>query len=82
MKRCPETFWELPLTGVLHGRHSKIRGKIVGFAKISEILKRSVNKLSPIENTYHDTKQTATGEERKLKRDATIIDKLKRKYEC
>ena len=82
MKRCPETFWELPLTGVLHGRDSKIRGTIVGFAKISAILKRSVNKLFPIENTCQDTKKTATAEERKLKQGATIIDKLKRKYEC
>ena len=46
------------VTGVLPSRDSEIKGAIVRIAKTNAILKRPVNKLFPIENTYHDTNQT------------------------
>ena len=57
MKRRLDTVRELPLTGVLHCKDFEIRGAIVRFAKINAMLKRSANRLFPIENTYQDTKQ-------------------------
>ena len=39
-------------------RDSEIRGEIVRIAKTNTILKRPVNKLFAVENTYHDSKQT------------------------
>ena len=57
-ERYPDTFGELPLTEVLRSRDSEIRGAIVRMAKINSILKRPINKLFPIENTYQEqTKQ-------------------------
>ena len=53
-ERYPDTFGELPLTGVLPSRDSKIRGAIVRMAKTNAILKCPVNKLFPIENTYQE----------------------------
>ena len=50
----PETFGELPLTGVLPGRDSEIRGAIVRMVKTNAILKRPVNKFFPIEKKYQD----------------------------
>ena len=53
-EKCPDTFGESPLTGVLHGRYSEIRGAIVRIAITNVILKRPVNKLFPIKNTYKE----------------------------
>ena len=45
-------FWRIAiLTRVLPSRDSELRGAIVRIA----ILKRPVNKLFAVENTYHDT---------------------------
>ena len=41
---CRNSFRELPLTGVLPSRDSKIRGAIVRMAKTNAILKRPLNK--------------------------------------
>ena len=51
LKRRPDTFWELPLTGLLPSRDSEIRWAIVRIARTNAILKRPVNKFFPIE-TY------------------------------
>ena len=52
-------FWRIIIvTRVLPGRGSEIRGEIVGIAKTNTILKRPVNKLFAVKNTYYDTKQT------------------------
>ena len=53
-EKYPDTFGELLLTGVLHSRDSEIRGAIVWIAKTNVILKRPVNKLFPIENSYQE----------------------------
>ena len=66
MKRCPDTLGELPLTGVLPIRDSEVRGAIVRIAKTNTILKRPVNKLFSIENTYQETNQAGTAREQKL----------------
>ena len=60
VKRYPDTFGELELTGALPNRDSETRGAIVTIAKTNTILKRSANKPLPIENMYQDTSQTGT----------------------
>ena len=46
------------VTGVSTSRDSKIRGAIARIAKTNTILKRPVNEILTVENTYHDTNQT------------------------
>ena len=46
------------------------------------ILKRTVNELFPTAYTYLDTNQTDNAMEQKLRREAAVIDQLKRKYDC
>ena len=70
------------VTGVLPSRDSEIREAIVIMAKTNVILKRPVNKLFTVKNTYHDTNQTDKAREQKLRREATVIGELKIKYEC
>ena len=72
----------MPSTGVLPSRNSEIRGAMVRIAKTNAILKRLVNKLSFIENTYQDTNQADTIRQQKLRRKAAVIGELNRKYEC
>ena len=58
-EKVPRHFWRIAIvTRVLPSRDSEIRGAIVRIAKTNTILKRPVNKLFAVENTYHDTKQT------------------------
>ena len=58
-KKMPRHFWRIAIiTRVLPSRDSEIRGAIVRIAKTNTILKRPVNKLFAVENTYYDTKQT------------------------
>ena len=80
-KRYPGTFGELPLTGVLPSRDSKIRGT-ARIAKTNAILKRPVNKLFPFENTYQNTNQTGMAKQHKLRQEAAVIGELKKKDEC
>ena len=55
-EKIPTHFWRIVIaTRVLPSRDSKIRGAVVRIAKTNTILKRSVNKLLAVENTYHDT---------------------------
>ena len=46
--------------------------------KAIAILKRLVTKLFPTEYTYHDTNQTDKAREQKLRREAAVIDELKK----
>ena len=55
---------------------------IVRIKKTNAILKRTVNELFPIKNTYHDTNQTDKAREQKLTWEAAVIGQLKRKYKC
>ena len=48
--------------------------------KANAILKRLINKLFPTEYPYHYTNQTDKAREQKLRREAAVIDELKRKY--
>ena len=58
-EKVPRHFWRIAIvTRVLPSRDSEIRGAIVRIAKTNTILKRPINKLFAVENTYHDTKQT------------------------
>ena len=50
--------------------------------KTNAILRRAINKLLLNEYTYHDTNQTNKAREQKLRREATVIGELKRKYDC
>ena len=57
-EKVPRHFWSIAIvTRVLPSRDSQIRRAIVRIAKTNAILKRPVNKLFTVENTYHDTKQ-------------------------
>ena len=49
--------------------------------KTNTILKRPINKLFTVENTY-DTNQTDKAREQNLRREAAVIDELTRKYDC
>ena len=61
-------FWRIAIvTRVLPSRDSEIRGAIVRIAKTNTILKRPVNKLFAVENTYHDTNQTDKAREQKFR---------------
>ena len=67
-------FWKIAIvTGVLPSRDSDIKGAIMRIKKTNAVLKRPLNKLFPIEYTYHETNQIDK---------AAVIDELKRKYEC
>ena len=50
-------------------------------AETNTALKRPINKLFTVENTY-DTNQRDKAREQNLRREAAVIDKLTRKYEC
>ena len=50
--------------------------------KANAILKRPVNKLFQTEYTYHDANQTDKEREQKLRQEAAVIGKPKRKYDC
>ena len=71
-----DTFEELSLTGVLPSRDSKIRGVIARITKTNAILKRPVNDLFPLENTYQDTNQTFMARQQKLRQEAAVIGEL------
>ena len=45
------------------------------------MLKRPVNNLFTVENTYPDTNQTDKAREQKFRREAAVVGKQKRKYE-
>ena len=78
----PRHFWRIAIvTGVLPSRDSEIKEAIVRIVKTNKILKRPVNKLFTVENTYYDTNQTNKAREQKLRREAAVIGELKRKYE-
>ena len=61
-------FWRIVIvTPVLSSRDSEIRGAVVRIAKTNIILKRAVNKLFTVENTYHETNQTDKAREQKFR---------------
>ena len=68
------------VTGVLFSRDSEIRGATVRMVKANTILKRLVNKLFTVKNTYHDNNQTDQTREQKLRPEAAVSGELKMKY--
>ena len=82
MRRYPDTFGELSLTGVLPSRDPEIRRATVRIAKTNAILERPIDKLFPIKNTYQDTNQTGMAREQKLRPEAPAVGEIKIKYEC
>ena len=65
-EKVPIHFWRIAIvTGVLPNRVSQIRQAILRIAKTNTILKRPVNKLFTVENTYSDTNQTDNAREQK-----------------
>ena len=51
-EKVPRRFWRIAMVmRALPSRDSKIKGAIVRIVKTNTILKRSVNKLSAVENT-------------------------------
>ena len=58
-EKVPRHFWRIAIvTRVLPSRDSEIRGATVRIAKTNTFLKRLINKVFTVENTYHDTNQT------------------------
>ena len=58
-EKVPRPLWKISIvTWVLPSRDSEIREVIVRIEKTNTILKRPVNKLFAVENTYHDNNQT------------------------
>ena len=58
-EKVPKHFWRIAIiTQVLPSRDYEIRGAIVRIAKTNTILKRPINELFAVENTYHYTNQT------------------------
>ena len=49
------------VTRVLPSRNSEVRGAIARITKTDTILKRPVNKIFAVENTYHNTNQRDKG---------------------
>ena len=78
-EKVPRHPWK---NAIVTSRDPEIRGAIVRMAKTKTILKRPVNKLFTVKNTYHDTNQTDEAREQKLRREAAVIDEVKMKYEC
>ena len=77
-EKVPRHFWRIAIvTGVLPCRDSEIRGAIVRIAKTDTILKRPVNNLFTVENTYHNINKTNKAREQKLRREAAVIGELK-----
>ena len=73
MEKVPRRFCKIAIvTGVLPSRDSEIKGAIVRTEKTNAILKRPVNKLSPIKYTYHDNNQTDKAREQKLRSEAAV----------
>ena len=55
-EKMPRHIWRIAIvTGVLPSRDSEVNGSIVRIANTNAILKRPVNKLFRVKNTYHDT---------------------------
>ena len=80
--KVPINLWRIVIvTMLLSSRDSEIGG-IIRIAKTNAILKRPVNKLFPVENTYHNNNQRDKARGQKLVNEATRISKQKRKYEC
>ena len=62
-EKVTKHFWRIAIvTRVLRSRDSEIRGII----RTNTILKRPVNKLFAVENTYHDTYQTDTASHKEI----------------
>ena len=67
-ENVPRHFWRIAIvTGVLPSGDSEIKGAITKNAKTNAIKKHPVNKLFPIEFTYHATNQTDKAREQKLR---------------
>ena len=76
--KVPRHFWKIAIvTGVLPSRDSEIKGAILRIKKTNAILKRPVNKIFPIEYTYHETNRTDKGRKEKLRWEATVAGELK-----
>ena len=80
-EEVPRHFWRIAIrTVVLPSRDSEIKGAIVRITKVKAVLKRPVNKLFPIENTY-DNNETDKTRKQKLRCKEAAIGELKRKCE-
>ena len=67
-EKVPRHFWRIAkVTRVLRSRDFEIKGAIARIAKTNTILKRLINKLFEVENTYHDTNQTDKAKEQKFR---------------
>ena len=76
-------FWRTAKgTGILPSRYSEIKGTSMKIVKTNTTLKHLVYNLCHMENTYPGTNQTGKARKQNLRREAPVIDELKRKHEC
>ena len=65
--KVPRHFWRIAIVmRVLPSTDSEIREALMRIAKTNTILKRPVNKLFGVENTYHDTNQADKASHREI----------------
>ena len=78
-EKIPKHFSKTAVVaGVLPSRDSEIRRAVVRIANTNTTLKRPIDKIFTVENTYHDTDKT--DRQQKLRREAAVIGELKRKH--
>ena len=82
MKRCPGILENCYSNRDINSWDFDIKEAVVRIAKTNTILKRPVNKLFPIWNTYQNINETDKAKELKFRGEAAVTDKLKKKYEC
>ena len=67
-------FWRIvTVTLVLPSRDSEINRPIVRIAKTNTILKRPVNKLFTVENTFYDTNQTDKASHKEITSPSPVV---------
>ena len=81
-QKVPRNFWRIAIeTGVLTSTDSKIKEQEWKTQKPIQSSNVPSIDSSQLKNEY-DTNQTDKGKEQNLRREAVLIGKLTRKYEC
>ena len=81
-EKVPRHFWIIAVvTEILPSGDFEIRARIVKIANNNTVLKRPLNKLFTVENTYHYSNQTDKARKQKLWLEETVTGELKRTCE-
>ena len=81
-EKVPRHFWiNAVVTEILPSGDFEIRARIVKIANNNTVLKRPLNILFTVENTYHYSNQTDKARKQKLWLEETVTGELKRTCE-